>query len=150
MLAYSLLFITVAAAKPPNVVFILADDMGQWAAGAYGNEEIITPNINRLASEGIRCDNAFCNTPVCSESRTSYFTGHLPSQHGVHDWINAATGKASLTHRKRLRTRMYWPRMDTCSDTCAELAGNITSEISRWPSTHLHTGLSTSRGVAVT
>ena len=95
MLAYSLLFsvaITVAAAKPPNLVFILADDMGQWAAGAYGNEEIITPNIDRMASEGIRFDNAFCNTPVCSASRTSYFTGRLPSQHGVHDHIKGGNG----------------------------------------------------------
>ena len=95
MLGYYLLLsvaITAAAGNPPNIVFILADDMGQWAAGAYGNDEIITPNIDRLASEGIRFDNAFCNTPVCSASRSSYFTGRLPSQHGVHDWISGGNG----------------------------------------------------------
>lgn len=95
MLGYYLLLsvaITAATGNPPNIVFILADDMGQWAAGAYGNDEIITPNIDRLASEGIRFDNAFCNTPVCSASRSSYFTGRLPSQHGVHDWISGGNG----------------------------------------------------------
>ncbi len=68
---------TVGAAEKPNIVFILADDMGLWAAATYGNSEIITPNIDKLAEEGIKFNNAFCNTPVCSASRTSYFTGIL-------------------------------------------------------------------------
>lgn len=80
------------SADHPNILFILADDMGQWAAGTYGNPEIFTPNIDRLAEEGVKFTNAFCNTPVCSASRTSYFTGRLPSQHGVHDWINGGNG----------------------------------------------------------
>ncbi len=81
-----------SAGRRPNVLFVLADDMGQWAAGTYGNPEIITPNIDRLAEEGLKFTNAFCNTPVCSASRSSYFTGRLPSQHGVHDWINKGNG----------------------------------------------------------
>jgi len=70
-----------------NVVFILSDDQGQWAAGCYGNPEIRTPNIDRLAESGMRFDNFFCSSPVCSPSRATFFTGHIPSQHGVHDWI---------------------------------------------------------------
>lgn len=66
---------TVLPTEKPNIVFILADDMGLWAAHTYGNPEIITPNIDKLADEGIKFNNAFCNTPVCSASRTSYFTG---------------------------------------------------------------------------
>jgi arylsulfatase A-like enzyme len=73
-------------------VYFLADDMGLWAAGAYGNPEIFTPNIDKLAEQGLKFENAFCNTPVCSASRSSYFTGRLPSQHGVHDWISAGNG----------------------------------------------------------
>ena len=76
----------------PNILFILADDMGQWAAHTYGNPEIITPNIDRLAEEGVKFTNAFCNTPVCSASRATYFTGRLPSQNGVHDWISGGNG----------------------------------------------------------
>ena len=79
-------------ASPPNILFILADDMGQWAAGCYGNNEIHTPNIDRLAREGLLFRNAFCNTPVCSASRASYFTGRLPSQHGIHDWLSGGNG----------------------------------------------------------
>jgi arylsulfatase A-like enzyme len=71
----------------PNVVFVLTDDQGPWAAGCYGNDEIHTPNIDRLAAEGLRFENFFCTSPVCSPSRASFLTGALPSQHGVHDWI---------------------------------------------------------------
>lgn len=52
----------------------------------------MTPNIDRLAEEGLKFNQAFCNTPVCSATRTSYFTGRLPSQHNVHDWIAGGNG----------------------------------------------------------
>ena len=70
-----------AAKQSPkfNIVFILADDMGIWASHTYGNPEIQTPNIDKLADEGVKFNNAFCNTPVCSASRTSYFTGTFSS-----------------------------------------------------------------------
>ena len=71
----------------PNVVFFLTDDQGPWAAGCCGNTEIRTPNIDRLASQGVRFENFFCATPVCSPARASLMTGRIPSQHGVHDWI---------------------------------------------------------------
>lgn len=71
----------------PNIVFILTDDQGCWALGAAGNKEIITPNLDRLAQTGIRFENFFCVSPVCSPARASILTGRIPSQHGVHDWI---------------------------------------------------------------
>ena len=74
---------------PTNVLFILSDDQGVWAAGCYGNSEIRTPNIDRLAASGIRFENFFCATPVCSPARATLLTGRIPSQHGVHDWIRA-------------------------------------------------------------
>ncbi len=73
--------------EKPNVIFILTDDQGQWAAGCYGNPEIRTPNIDRIASTGILFENFFVTIPVCSPSRASFLTGRIPSQHGVHDWI---------------------------------------------------------------
>lgn len=75
------------AASAPNVVFILTDDQGIWAAGCYGNPEIRTPNLDRLAAEGMRFERFFVATPVCSPSRATLLTGRIPSQHGVHDWI---------------------------------------------------------------
>lgn len=73
----------------PNIVFILADDMGAWALGAAGNPEIRTPNMDRLAEEGIMFNNFYCTSPVCSPARASILTGTIPSQHGVHDWIRS-------------------------------------------------------------
>ena len=70
-----------------NIVFILTDDQGPWAAGCYGNPEIRTPNLDRLASEGMLFRNFFVATPVCSPSRATLLTGRIPSQHGVHDWL---------------------------------------------------------------
>ena len=70
-----------------NVVFVLTDDQGVWAAGCYGNPEIRTPNLDRLADGGVRFENFFVATPVCSPSRATLLTGRIPSQHGVHDWI---------------------------------------------------------------
>lgn len=49
--------------KHPNVVFLLSDDQGWWSLGCTGNREIITPNIDRLAAEGMRFDNFFCASP---------------------------------------------------------------------------------------
>ena len=89
---YLLFLLHLSNGANPNVLFILADDMGQWAMGAYGNRDIYTPNLDRLAKEGLLFTNAFCNTPVCSASRTSYFTGRLPSQHAVHDYIDGGNG----------------------------------------------------------
>jgi arylsulfatase A-like enzyme len=77
----------MAEATRPNIVFILTDDQGPWAAGCCGNPEIRTPNIDRLAAGGVRFENFFCTSPVCSPARASLMTGRIPSQHGVHDWI---------------------------------------------------------------
>jgi choline-sulfatase len=80
-----------AAAQPssgrPNVVFILSDDQGPWAMGCAGNSEIRTPNLDRLAATGVRFENFFVATPVCSPSRATLLTGLIPSQHGIHEWL---------------------------------------------------------------
>ncbi len=55
--------------------------------GCAGNSEIRTPTLDRLATEGIRFDNFFCTSPVCSPARASILTGRMPSQHGVLDWL---------------------------------------------------------------
>ena len=71
--------------RRPNVVFFLTDDHGAWAMGPWGCPEMHTPNIAGLAAGGVRFDQAFAATPVCSPSRMTYMTGKLPSAHGVCD-----------------------------------------------------------------
>jgi choline-sulfatase len=77
----------MAPRERPNLLSILTDDQGYWALGCYGNEEIRTPNLDRLARTGIRFDDFFCASPVCSPARASILTGRIPSRHGIHDWI---------------------------------------------------------------
>lgn len=73
--------------KLPNVVFILTDNHGAWTLGCYGNHEIKTPHIDRLAAEGTLMEQAFSSNPVCSPTRATFLTGLMPSQHGVHCFL---------------------------------------------------------------
>lgn len=79
----------------PNVILILTDDQGYWSLGCTGNKEIRTPNIDALARTGVRLDNFFCVSPVCSPARASLLTGRIPSQHGVLDWLRNGHGEAA-------------------------------------------------------
>lgn len=78
-----------AAGERPNVVFILTDNHGAWTLGCYGNRDIRTPNIDRLAAEGMLFEHAYSSNPVCSPTRATYLTGLIPSQHGVHRYLAA-------------------------------------------------------------
>ena len=73
--------------QTPNIIFILSDDQGAWAMGCAGNDELDTPNLDRIAATGIRFENFFCASPVCSPARASILTGQIPSQHGVQDFL---------------------------------------------------------------
>lgn len=75
--------------RRPNILFILSDDQGAWAMHCAGTEELYTPNLDRIAEEGVRFDDFFCVSPVCSPARASLLTGTIPSAHGVHDWLLA-------------------------------------------------------------
>ena len=78
-------------ARRPNILLFVTDDHGQWLQGCYGNSEVHTPNLDRLARRGVRMTNACTPSPVCSPARASLFTGRFPSQHGIHDWIEEST-----------------------------------------------------------
>ncbi len=69
--------------KKPNFLFILADDHAGYVLGAAGNKQAETPNLDKLASEGTHFQSHFCNSPVCTPSRQSFFTGQMPSMAGV-------------------------------------------------------------------
>ena len=66
-------------AQPPNIVWIFADDYSAMNFGAYGNTQVNTPNINKLAAEGMVFDNAFVPSPICSPMRSSLITGMYPT-----------------------------------------------------------------------
>ena len=81
--------LTSAAPRPVNLVFILTDNQGAWTLGCYGNPDIRTPHIDRLAAEGVRFTHALSSNPVCSPTRATFLTGLVPSQHGLHSFLDA-------------------------------------------------------------
>src|SRR5688500_17750076 len=76
-----------AAESRPNFVVILCDDLGWGDIPANGHPHIRTPNLDRLAKEGIRFTSCYAAAPVCSPSRVGLMTGRNPNRAGVHDWI---------------------------------------------------------------
>ncbi len=86
----------------PNVIVILTDDQGYWAMECAGNSELRTPNLDRLAAEGMLFENFFCTSPVCSPARASLLTGRIPSYHGVHDWLRAGNSTCEPERDGRL------------------------------------------------
>src|SRR5436190_9154967 len=71
------------AAKQPNIIVILADDLGYGDLGCYGHPSINTPNLNRMAAEGMRFTDFYVCAPVCTPSRAGLMTGRLPIRSGM-------------------------------------------------------------------
>ncbi len=93
LIAVLVLFVAAAAirceARSPNVVLILTDNHGAWTLGCYGNRDIQTPHIDRLAREGMLFEHCYSSNAVCSPTRATLLTGLIPSQHGVHSYLTA-------------------------------------------------------------
>ncbi|MEO1529693.1 MAG: sulfatase-like hydrolase/transferase [Planctomycetota bacterium] len=86
-LAVALFAAPSAAQVRPNFVVILCDDLGWGDLQNYGHPHIETPNLVRMADEGIRFTNFYSAAPVCSPSRVGLLTGRTPNRAGVYDWI---------------------------------------------------------------
>ncbi|MFL2478232.1 MAG: sulfatase-like hydrolase/transferase [Verrucomicrobiales bacterium] len=87
LIASSLPLALSRADERPNIIIILCDDLGYGDLSCYGNTVIRTPNIDQLASEGIRFTSFYSSSPVCSPSRVGLMTGRTPDRAGVYDWI---------------------------------------------------------------
>ena len=68
--------------RPPNIIFIVVDDLGKYEISAYGSETMKTPHIDRLADEGVRFTDCYVNAPVCAPSRAGLLTGRYPTRYG--------------------------------------------------------------------
>ena len=79
-----------AQAAPPNILFMIADQMRSDALSCAGNKAIRTPNLDKLASEGVRFTNAFSSTPSCTPARAAILTGLSPWYHGMLGYGNVA------------------------------------------------------------
>jgi arylsulfatase A-like enzyme len=96
-----------AAADRPNLVLILADDMAWDDCGAYGHKTLRTPNIDRLAREGMRFDRAFLTCSSCSPSRSSIITGRYPHNTDA-EQLHWPLPKEQVTFVEKLKAAGYW------------------------------------------
>jgi len=109
-----------ADVERPNVIAIVTDDQALWTIGAYGNSEVHTPHIDRLAADGARFTNAFVATPVCSPSRVEFFTGLYGTQVGITDFLNREEEAAGIGLPASAVT---WPAVLQQSGYATELIG---------------------------
>src|SRR5438105_10249634 len=91
------------ASRPPNILFILADDLGWADLGCYGSTFYETPNLDRLAREGTRFTQAYAACPVCSPTRASIYTGKYPVRVGVTDYIEPKGGNQPAQWKRNTR-----------------------------------------------
>ena len=80
--------VSYAEEQRPNILFILTDNQAASLLGTYGNPDIRTPHIDNLAREGIRFTRAYAVNGMCSPTRATLMTGLMPSQHGIHSWLD--------------------------------------------------------------
>ena len=121
-----LTLITPATAKPPNIVFIFIDDMGYADPSCFGNPHVKTPNIDKLATEGIKLTNFYVNSPICSPSRVAVTTGQYPARWKIHSFLNSRAGNAS---------RGMANYLDKAAPTTAKklkAAGYATAHFGKW------------------
>jgi len=109
-----------AGTKRPNILFIMTDDQGPWAFGAAPNPDAHTPNIDRLASEGVRLANYFVTTPVCSPSRAALMTSRYSTELAIPDYLGGREPNLGLD-----RKFATWPRI-------LHKAGYATALIGKW------------------
>lgn len=111
----------------PNIVVILADDMGYGDMGCMGSQTLRTPNIDRLAEAGVLCTQAYVASSVCSPSRAGLMTGRDPRRFGYEDNLNAA----SANYATRPELLGLPPSEKTLGDHL-RAAGYVTALIGKW------------------
>ena len=134
-------FIHGQSNRPPNVILILADDLGACDLGCYGSTFHHTPNIDRLAASGIRLTNAYSASPLCSPTRSSILTGKSPARTGITapnchlPEVILEKGLTKTTSNQRLRIAQSLTRLSGDYVTIAErlqACGYRTGHFGKW------------------
>jgi arylsulfatase A len=108
-----------ADSPKPNIVVIVADDLGYGDLGCFGHPRIKTPSLDRLAGEGVRFTTFYSGAPICSPSRAALFTGRHPYRVGIRDWISQDSG-------------VYLPRSEVTIARLLKDAGYTTCLSGKW------------------
>src|SRR5215813_11621656 len=100
-LLFVLIFIsnTISAQQRPNIIYIMSDDHDNDAISAYNKKFISTPNIDRLAKEGMKFNKAFVGNSICSPARATLLTGQHSHKNGVKDnFTRFDSSKTTIAH----------------------------------------------------
>lgn len=131
----STLTMTVACAQepagPPNVVLILADDLGWADLGRYGSTFHRTPHIDALASQGMTFTNAYAASPVCSPTRAALLTGRHPARLRITDWLEGRTDRPDQ-RLLQVQDRDALPHDEVTLAEVLAGAGYATAHVGKW------------------
>lgn len=116
-------------AKKPNVIFILADDLGWGDLGCYGNRRVRTPNLDGLAKRGTLFTQFYVNGSVCSPSRAAFMTGQFPARNRIHTAISGAGNEQTGT------ADFLDPKVPTVT-ALLKRAGYATGHFGKWHLAH--------------
>lgn len=120
-----------APAERPNVVFFLIDDLGWADVGCFGSQYYQTPNIDRLAAEGMRFTDAYAACAVCSPTRASIMTGKYPARLHLTDWI-PGEGDSPANTLRIPDWRKVLPLEEVTVAEALKSAGYICASIGKW------------------
>lgn len=120
-----------AEASRPNIVFILVDDLGWADVGCFGSKFYETPNIDRLATQGMRFTDAYAACAVCSPTRASIMTGKYPARLHLTDWI-AGEGDAPNHALLVPKWQKFLPLEEVTIAEALKPAGYVCASIGKW------------------
>lgn len=121
----------LSAADRPNVILIIADDLGGTDLGCYGSRYHQTPHLDQLAAEGVRFAQAYASAPVCSPTRAALLTGRYPARLGLTDWL---PGRPDRSDQPLLRPQLpqQLPLAETTLAERFQKAGYATAHVGKW------------------
>ncbi len=124
--------------KSPNILFMLSDDQGYNDLSSYGSNQVKTPNLDKLAAQGMRFTDFYAASAICSPSRAGLLTGRIPSRCGIYTFIPTDGDKFAD------ECPMHLPKTETTIAQLLKAKGYSTCHLGKWHLSHLRAG--TGRG----
>ncbi|MFO1021324.1 MAG: sulfatase [Planctomycetales bacterium] len=133
LIAICILNIPVArAAERPNIVLIIADDLGERDVACYGGDLVETPQIDRLAKDGARFRQAYAPAPVCTPTRAALMTGQAPARLQITIWSEGSKRESKTERLLQAKSRHDLPLEAVTVAERLQQAGYLTAAVGKW------------------